>query len=107
MPGVDGIEATRRLAPHGAGAAVLVLTTFDLDEYVYEALRAGAGGFLLKDAPPRPARRGACAPSPPARRCWRPPSRAGSRAIRAPAAARRGRRPPFAELTEREVEVSA
>jgi DNA-binding NarL/FixJ family response regulator len=54
MPRVDGIEATRRLlardAPHHP--RVLVLTTFDLDEYVYEALRAGAGGFMLKDEPP-------------------------------------------------------
>ena len=52
MPGVDGIEATRR--DHRAAQRaprVLVLTTFDLDEYVYEALRAGASGFLLKDAP--------------------------------------------------------
>ncbi|TQS30813.1 response regulator transcription factor [Microbispora sp. KK1-11] len=47
MPVMDGIEATRRLA--GSGTRVLILTTFDLDEYVYEALRAGAGGFLLKD----------------------------------------------------------
>ncbi len=47
MPGMDGIEATRRLA--GSGARVLILTTFDLDEYVYDALRAGASGFLLKD----------------------------------------------------------
>lgn len=52
MPGVDGIAATRRLAGHGFAARVLILTTFDLDEYVYEALRAGAGGFLLKDASP-------------------------------------------------------
>lgn len=54
MPVLDGIEATRRLA--GAGVdrpvKVLVVTTFNLDEYVYEALRAGASGFLLKDAPP-------------------------------------------------------
>ncbi|MCQ8831947.1 response regulator [Streptomyces malaysiensis] len=51
MPGVGGIEATRRLTePAGATVKVLVLTTFDLDEYVYEALRAGASGFLLKDA---------------------------------------------------------
>jgi DNA-binding NarL/FixJ family response regulator len=47
MPTLDGIEATRRID----GPAVLVLTTFDLDTYVYEALRAGASGFLLKDAP--------------------------------------------------------
>ena len=51
MPIVDGIEATRRLTAAGSSARVLVLTTFDLDEYVYEALRAGAAGFLLKDAP--------------------------------------------------------
>jgi DNA-binding NarL/FixJ family response regulator len=50
MPGLDGIEATRRLAGSGAGGPrILVLTTFDLDEYVYDALRAGASGFLLKD----------------------------------------------------------
>jgi DNA-binding NarL/FixJ family response regulator len=54
MPRLDGIEATRRLAAAGQTAPrVLVLTTFDLDEYVYEALRAGAAGFLLKDTPPR------------------------------------------------------
>jgi DNA-binding NarL/FixJ family response regulator len=52
MPNVDGIEATRRIVDaSGDGPRVLVLTTFDLDEYVYEALRAGASGFLLKDAP--------------------------------------------------------
>ncbi|MEU7028221.1 response regulator transcription factor [Streptomyces sp. NPDC046275] len=51
MPGTGGIEATRVLtAPADSGVKVLVLTTFDLDEYVYEALRAGAAGFLLKDA---------------------------------------------------------
>jgi DNA-binding NarL/FixJ family response regulator len=50
MPVVDGIEATRRLAADGnGGPRVLVLTTFDLDEYVYDALRSGASGFLLKD----------------------------------------------------------
>ncbi len=50
MPGVDGIEATRQLTRAGdGGPRVLVLTTFDLDEYVYDALRAGASGFLLKD----------------------------------------------------------
>jgi len=48
MPGMDGIEATRRLTGTG-GPRVLILTTFDLDEYVYDALRAGASGFLLKD----------------------------------------------------------
>jgi DNA-binding NarL/FixJ family response regulator len=49
MPGMDGIEATRLLTSAAAGPRVLVLTTFDLDEYVYDALRAGASGFLLKD----------------------------------------------------------
>jgi DNA-binding NarL/FixJ family response regulator len=52
MPVMDGIEATRRLTANGpAGPKVVILTTFDLDDYVYEALRAGASGFLLKDAP--------------------------------------------------------
>ena len=50
MPNLDGLEATRRLVAEGAAARVLVLTTFDLDEYVFDALRAGASGFLLKDA---------------------------------------------------------
>jgi DNA-binding NarL/FixJ family response regulator len=49
MPGMDGIEATRQLAGGANGPRILVLTTFDLDEYVYDALRAGASGFLLKD----------------------------------------------------------
>jgi DNA-binding NarL/FixJ family response regulator len=52
MPGVDGIEATRRLTGSGDDVRVLILTTFGLDDYVYEALRAGASGFMLKDAPP-------------------------------------------------------
>jgi DNA-binding NarL/FixJ family response regulator len=52
MPGMDGIEATRRITASGGRSRVLVLTTFDLDEYVYAALRAGASGFLLKDARP-------------------------------------------------------
>jgi DNA-binding NarL/FixJ family response regulator len=51
MPEVDGIEATRRIVRDEDSPRVLVLTTFDLDEYVYEGLRAGASGFLLKDAP--------------------------------------------------------
>ena len=50
MPNLDGLEATRRLVAEGSEAKVLVLTTFDLDEYVFDALRAGASGFLLKDA---------------------------------------------------------
>lgn len=50
MPGMDGIEATRRITG-GGNAHVLVLTTFDMDEYLYDSIRAGASGFLLKDAP--------------------------------------------------------
>jgi DNA-binding NarL/FixJ family response regulator len=49
MPGTDGIEATRQLTGRTDGPRVIILTTFDLDEYVYDALRAGASGFLLKD----------------------------------------------------------
>jgi len=52
MPGVDGIEATRRIAAVPDGPRVLVLTTFDLDEYVFAAVEAGASGFVLKDVPP-------------------------------------------------------
>jgi DNA-binding NarL/FixJ family response regulator len=52
MPRLDGIEATRRLTVDADGIRVLILTTFGLDDYVYEALRAGASGFMLKDAPP-------------------------------------------------------
>ncbi|MDX3195815.1 response regulator transcription factor [Streptomyces sp. MN03-5084-2B] len=52
MPGMDGIEATRRIVAGGGRSRVLALTTFDLDEYAHAALRAGASGFLLKDAHP-------------------------------------------------------
>ena len=56
MPGMDGLEATERIAardfPHGVVPKVIILTTFDLDEYVMRAIRGGASGFLLKDAPP-------------------------------------------------------
>ncbi|MGO4783797.1 response regulator [Cryobacterium sp. W22_MBD10_FK3] len=52
MPRMTGLEATRILAGQASGARVIVLTMFDLDEYVYEALRAGASGFLLKNSPP-------------------------------------------------------
>lgn len=52
MPHLDGLEATRRVIADVPGTRVVILTTFDVDDYVYAALRAGAGGFLLKDAPP-------------------------------------------------------
>jgi DNA-binding NarL/FixJ family response regulator len=52
MPKLDGLEATRRILAADAAARILILTTFDLDEYIYEALRAGASGFVLKDDPP-------------------------------------------------------
>lgn len=52
MPRLDGVEATRQLGPGGDGPRVIVLTTFDLDEYAFAALRAGASAFLLKDAAP-------------------------------------------------------
>jgi DNA-binding NarL/FixJ family response regulator len=52
MPGVDGIDATAAITAAGGPARVLILTTYDLDRYVYAGLRAGASGFLLKDAPP-------------------------------------------------------
>jgi DNA-binding NarL/FixJ family response regulator len=52
MPGLDGLEATRRILAADPDARILILTTFDLEEYVYEALSAGASGFVLKDDPP-------------------------------------------------------
>jgi len=52
MPGLDGLSATRELARVNSSSAVLILTTFDLDEYVYEAMKGGASGFLLKDVDP-------------------------------------------------------
>jgi len=52
MPGLDGLAATETIVASGAASKVLILTTFDLDQYVYAALRAGASGFLLKDVPP-------------------------------------------------------
>ena len=106
MPRVDGIEATRRLKALGSGAPqVLVLTTFDLDEYVYEALKAGAGGFMLKDAPPSQlaeavrtvaAGESLLAPLITTRLIERYVSRPPSDSVR---------RERFAELTERELEV--
>jgi DNA-binding NarL/FixJ family response regulator len=52
MPGLDGVQATERIVASGSRSRIIILTTFDLDEYAYGALRAGASGFLLKDAPP-------------------------------------------------------
>jgi DNA-binding NarL/FixJ family response regulator len=52
MPELDGLQATREILAADAGARILILTTFDLDEYIYEALSAGASGFVLKDEPP-------------------------------------------------------
>jgi len=52
MPNLDGIEATRQIVASGSRARILVLTTYDADEYVYAAIQAGASGFLLKDAQP-------------------------------------------------------
>ena len=76
MPVMDGVEATRRLVRDRQvpDARVLVLTTFDADEYVVEALRAGASGFLLKDVTPADFVDRASGSSPPATRCSRRPS---------------------------------
>src|SRR5437868_11418417 len=52
MPHLDGVEATRQIVAAGSPARILVLTTYDLDDYVYAAIRAGASGFLLKDVQP-------------------------------------------------------
>ena len=107
MPDVDGIEATRRLLDDGGtDAKIVMLTTFDMDEYVYDALRAGASGFLLKDVPPEQLVAGIRAV-------------ASGDALLAPSVTRRVieefvRRPPdsvrtapteLAELTARELEV--
>jgi DNA-binding NarL/FixJ family response regulator len=107
MPEMDGIEATRQLLEGGeSGSKVVMLTTFDMDEYVYEALRAGASGFLLKDVPPEQLVAGIRAV-------------ASGDALLAPSVTRRVieefvRRPPdtvrqapasLAELTARELEV--
>jgi DNA-binding NarL/FixJ family response regulator len=107
MPDVDGIEATRRLlGQDGTEAKIVMLTSFDMDEYVYDALRAGASGFLLKDVPPEQLVAGIRAV-------------ASGDALLAPSVTRRVieefvRRPPdsvrksppeLAELTARELEV--
>ena len=107
MPGLDGLEAARRvLAASGNATRVLMLTTFDLDEYVYEALRIGASGFMLKDTPPeqlaaavRAVARGESILAPAVT------SRLIARFTRAPAAGHAG--DVLARLTPREQEVFA
>ena len=107
MPVMDGVEATRRLARTGTSARIVILTTFDSDEYVYEALRAGASGFLLKDVQPaqlvdaiRVVARGEALLAPTVTR------RLLDRfAHTLPGQQPRRRRTALAELTERELEV--
>jgi DNA-binding NarL/FixJ family response regulator len=108
MPVLDGIEATRRIVRARPGARVVILTTFGLDSYVYDALRVGASGFLLKDAPPeeivaavRIVARGEALLAPAITR-----SVIEEFARRGPAAAKPSEPPPaVAELTPREREV--
>jgi DNA-binding NarL/FixJ family response regulator len=73
MPGMDGIEATRQITadPQTSAVRVLILTTFELDEYVFAALRAGASGYLIKDTPP-PSCWSRSASSRPVTHCWPP-----------------------------------
>jgi DNA-binding NarL/FixJ family response regulator len=107
MPEVDGIEATRRLLAEDASAAkIVMLTTFDMDEYVYDALRAGASGFLLKDVPPeqlvdgiRAVARGDALLAPSVTR------RVIEEFVRRPPASVRTLPPKLEELTARELEV--
>jgi DNA-binding NarL/FixJ family response regulator len=107
MPRLDGIEATRRILAQGTlPPKILVLTTFDLDEYVWEALRAGAGGFLLKDAAPaqiaeavRTVARGESIVAPAVTR------RLVERFVRTPLSGTSAQGARFSELTERELEV--
>jgi DNA-binding NarL/FixJ family response regulator len=107
MPVLDGIEATRRLlADGGTEAKVVMLTTFDMDEYVYDALRAGASGFLLKDVPPeqlvagiRAVARGDALLAPSVTR------RVIEEFVRRPPSSVHTLPPELAELTARELEV--
>jgi DNA-binding NarL/FixJ family response regulator len=109
MPGTDGIEATRRITAASPAVRVLVLTTFDLDEYAFGALRAGASGFLLKDV--RPAdlvsaiRIVAAGDAVVAPRVTRRLLEEYAQVMPAPAAQRAERYPQLAELTPREGEV--
>jgi DNA-binding NarL/FixJ family response regulator len=106
MPDVDGIDATRRLLGDGSDAKVVMLTTFDMDEYVYDALRAGASGFLLKDVPPeqlvagiRAVASGDALLAPSVTR------RVIEEFVRRPPDSMRAAPPELAELTARELEV--
>jgi DNA-binding NarL/FixJ family response regulator len=106
MPELDGIEAARRLLADDGTAKVVMLTTFDLDEYVYEALHAGASGFLLKDVPPeqlvagiRAVASGDALLSPSVTR------RVIEEFVRVPPPAVREQRAQLEELTARELEV--
>jgi DNA-binding NarL/FixJ family response regulator len=107
MPDVDGIEATRRLlGEDGSAVKVLMLTTFDMDEYVYDALRVGASGFLLKDVPPeqlvdgiRAVAKGDALLAPSVTR------RVIEEFVRRPPASLRTLPPKLQELTARELEV--
>jgi DNA-binding NarL/FixJ family response regulator len=107
MPDVDGIEATRRLlVEDGSAVKVVMLTTFDMDEYVYDALRAGASGFLLKDVPPeqlvdgiRAVAKGDALLAPSVTR------RVIEEFVRRPPASVRTLPPKLGELTARELEV--
>jgi DNA-binding NarL/FixJ family response regulator len=107
MPDVDGIEATRRLlGDEGSDAKIVMLTTFDMDEYVYDALRAGASGFLLKDVPPeqlvagiRAVAKGDALLAPSVTR------RVIEEFVRRPPGSVRTPPPELADLTAREVEV--
>jgi DNA-binding NarL/FixJ family response regulator len=107
MPDVDGIDATRRLlGDDGSDAKVVMLTTFDMDEYVYDALRAGASGFLLKDVPPeqlvagiRAVASGDALLAPSVTR------RVIEEFVRRPPDSMRAAPPELAELTARELEV--
>jgi DNA-binding NarL/FixJ family response regulator len=107
MPDVDGIEATRRLLAEDRSAVkVVMLTTFDMDEYVYDALRAGASGFLLKDVPPeqlvdgiRAVAKGDALLAPSVTR------RVIEEFVRRPPASVRTLQPKLEELTARELEV--
>jgi DNA-binding NarL/FixJ family response regulator len=107
MPELDGIEATRRLlADEDARTKIVMLTTFDMDEYVYEALRAGASGFLLKDVPPEQLVEGIRAVG--SGEALLAPSitrRVIEEFVRRPPEAPRTPPPELEELTERELEV--